>query len=110
MITAAEAKQLVETSAKNVERLLAAIEPKIREAAEKGERSVFIYEQELWSAEEYKPQPTPLQQRVMAELEKYPRSFGVRFTSDDHTYVPRGLQDDDGNGPVHTNWGIKISW
>ena len=26
------------------------------------------------------------------------------------SYVPRGLADDDGNGPKHINYGMTVGW
>lgn len=36
--------------------------------------------------------------------------YFVSFTKSKETYVPAGLRDDDGNGPLYVNVNLVISW
>lgn len=107
MISAAEAKAIYDASGAEVDNYLQyQVGPKIKKSAESGKRQLFhiISAEETWKT----IVPTPIQMQMVAKLE----SLGYRaaFGRDGDPYVPRGLADDDGNGPKHTNYGITISW
>lgn len=36
--------------------------------------------------------------------------YNGTWESESESYVPRGLADDDGDGPSYTNYGIRITW
>lgn len=106
MISAKEAKELYDLSGVEVEEYLAKIEPKIIEAAKSGKRSIEI---------------DCGCERTYAVLEKtqFDRSLLSKLGSLGYTakkswisgpYVPRGLADESGNGPMHVNVGYIISW
>jgi len=107
MIDAKQAKQLYDESGVEVQTFLThTVEKKVKDAAESGKRFVFI----CLGAEPvyHNVQPDNIQKAAMEELKKL--GYKVVFQRDGESYVPRGLADDDGNGPSHTNYGIQISW
>lgn len=111
MITAAEAREIREHSSVRVQEILSQLEPDIRASAEKGLSELACYSvRELWtSVEAYNGRhATALQSRVMTELKEL--GYGVTFAPHGDQYVPRGLADDDGNGPSYQNWCIIIRW
>lgn len=108
MITASEAKQLYDDSGAEVENYIQyKIENEIRKNATAGKRSMFHV---VESVEAYRNvDPTPLQRRIVTRLKEL--GFHAEWKKDtSHTYVPRGLADDDGKGPNHNNVGIQIGW
>lgn len=108
MITAAEAKALYDDSGVEVAKYLQyKIEPEVKAAATSGKRTVFHY---VGSCDMFTyPRPDPLQNRIIEKLREL--GFTVQWLdSDGESYVPRGLADDDGNGPSYTNYGIQIAW
>lgn len=107
MITAQEASKLYEDSgAKVTDFMKYTVEPMIRAAAESGKDHVFLY---AGTAKWWKIVPAPLfYQQLIDKLIEL--GFFAKWTADGQPYVPRGLSDDDGNGPLHTNFGIMIRW
>lgn len=108
MITAAEVKTLYDQSGVEVDKYLSQkIEPEIKAAATSGNRTVFHF---IGSRDVFThPRPDPLQTRIIEKL----RALGYTvhwLDSEGESYVPRGLADDDGNGPSYTNYGIRITW
>lgn len=108
MITAAEAKTLYDQSGVEVDKYLHyKIEPEVKAAATSGKRTVFHF---IGSRDVFThPRPDPLQTRIIEKL----RALGYTvqwLDSEGESYVPRGLADDDGNGPSYTNYGIRITW
>ena len=108
MITAAEAKTLYDQSGVEVDKYLHyKIEPEVKAAATSGNRTVFHF---IGSRDVFThPRPDPLQTRIIEKL----RALGYTvqwLDSEGESYVPRGLADDDGNGPSYTNYGIRITW
>ena len=112
MITAAEAKALAEASDAHLEKYLTLIEREIKPRAEKGDRVYECYVADLWECQEtYKhPEPNALQQRVINALKAFPNCYGVRWAASGDAYVPRGLADDFGEGPMYQNVCIHIRW
>jgi hypothetical protein len=109
MITAKEAKELYDESGAEVEQFLSYnVEQKVMDAANGGKRSVTIH---LGSKDHFSCLAqliTPLQKAVVEKLKEL--GYQVVIKADGEFYVPRGLADDDGNGPKHQNYGIQISW
>lgn len=108
MISAAEAKVLYDDSGVEVDKYLQyKIEPEIKAAATQGARKVFHY---LGSRDVFThPRPDPLQLRIIEKLREL--GYAVRWLdSEGDGYVPRGLADDEGKGPVHYNYGVQINW
>jgi hypothetical protein len=109
MITAKEAKELYDQSGQEVEDYLKhSVEQRVKKAAEGGKRNVFIH---LGSVEQFEylhHTTTPLQQAVVDKLKTLGYCAVIKLDGD--KYVPRGLADDNGNGPTIQNYGIQISW
>jgi hypothetical protein len=77
-------------------------------AAESGKRQVFI---DLGSVKQFEylhHTITPLQHAVADKLKEL--GYRVEIKLDGDKYVPRGLADDNGNGPTIQNYGIQIGW
>lgn len=109
MITAQQAKQLYDESGAEVEAFLNdKIGPEVVHAAKRGERTVTIL---LSSKDTYTyllQIITPLQAAVVKRLKEL--GYNAKIDTYGESYVPRGLADDDGHGPTHTNYGIHIGW
>lgn len=106
MITSQEAKSLYDKSGAEVQDYLTHnIEKEIIRRSQGGNRDYTLHlGAEQWSI----PKLTPLLQGVMDELKRL--GYRVKYTSYGEKYVPRGLADDDGNGPEKQNYGIEINW
>lgn len=108
MITAKQAKELYDQSGQEVQDFLTyKVDAKVSEAATAGKRTVYIHE---GSIEEYRNLETkPFNLAVMEELKKlgYVVSYGKDM---DRPYIPAGRRDDNGEGPVHVNYGYRIGW
>lgn len=109
MITAKEAKELYDQSGVEVEEFLKyKVEPEVVKATKGGKRHVFIH---LGSIEQFYNLAqiiTPLYKAVIDKLGTL--GYRAEITLDGDKYVPRGLADDDGIGPLHQNYGIQINW
>jgi hypothetical protein len=109
MITAKEAKELYDQSGQEVEDFLKHnVEQRVKKAAEGGKRQVFIDMGSVKQFEYLQHTITPLQQAVADKLKTL--GYRAEIKLDGDYYVPRGLADDDGNGPAIQNYGIVISW
>lgn len=109
MITAKEAKELYDQSGAEVEQFLKnEVEKRVTDTAKSGKRQVFIHLGSVKQFQYLDRTITPLQQAVADKL----KTLGYRadIKLDGESYVPRGLADDDGNGPKITNYGIQVSW
>lgn len=109
MITAKEAKQLYDESGAEVEQFLKnEVEKRVTDAAKGGKCYVFIHLGSVKQFEYLDRTITPLQQAVADKLKTL--GYHARIRLDGDKYVPRGLADDNGNGPTIQNYGIQISW
>ena len=109
MITAKEAKALYDESGAEVEQFLSYnVEQKVMDAANGGKRQVFIDMGSVKQFEYLDRTITPLQQAVADKLKTLGYRADIKLDGD--KYVPRGLADDNGNGPTIQNYGIQISW
>lgn len=109
MITAKEAKQLYDESGAEVEQFLKqSVEQRVTYAAQGGKRQVFIDMGSVKQFEYLDRTVTPLQKAVVDKLKTL--GYRVEIKLDGDKYVPRGLADDNGNGPTIQNYGIQISW
>jgi hypothetical protein len=109
MITAKEAKELYDQSGQEVaDYLKYTVEKEVVKAAEGGKRSTTIHLGSMGSFDHLDQIITPLQKAVVAKLKELGYRAEIKLSGD--WYVPRGLADDDGNGPKHINYGIVISW
>lgn len=109
MITATQAKELYDQSGVEVEQFLKhTVEPEVTKAAKSGKRQAFIH---LGSLESYRfldSVITPVHRQALDQLKLLGYRTVIKWGGD--KYVPRGLVDDDGNGPIHQNYGIQIEW
>jgi len=107
MITAKEAKALYDESGAEAKGLMKSFESQIIEAAKSGKRWIVIT---IGSSPTTKmPQPDSVQKRAIELLNEL--GYVSRWVAQyDDAYVPRGLADDDGNGPSYINCGIHIGW
>lgn len=109
MITSKQAKELYDDSGYEVEQFLTySVETEVMNAAKSGKRSVFIFLSSKGSFDHLDQLITPLQWAVVNKLKEL--GYTSRIDLDGDYYVPRGLADDDGNGPKHINYGIHIGW
>lgn len=107
MITATEALAIYEQTGADVKKFLKEeIEQKIKYAASQGKRSIFVC---LTSYESY-TQPSLKSYHKKAVEELASLGYTVSLGRDGDPYVPRGLADDDGDGPRHINYGLHIGW
>lgn len=107
MISAKEAFSLYEQSGANLKKFLDQdVEPKIKDAASRGLRKIFV---DLGSCETWaNPTIDVVHKSAFKELSSL--GYTVSFGKDGVPYVPRGLSDDNGEGPRHINYGIHIGW
>ena len=110
MITAKEAKEIYDKSAIEVEVanfMKLTVEQAVKSAAEGGKRLTIVY---LGAATCHGPDTTTLEKAraIVSRLRQLGYQANIRLYGDQ--YVPRGLQDDNGEGPAHRNYGIHISW
>ena len=117
MLTAAEALELVKRSDAEVEKFLTVISPAIEAAAKDGKRTLALssivnlpdhgavsLHQECSKIVNI----TDFQQRLCATLKEF--GYSVKFAPHGDTYVPRGLADDDGYGPLYQHYTIIVYW
>lgn len=109
MITAKDAKQLYDKSGVEVENFLTHnVEKEVINAAKSGKRNVNIHLGTLTAFEYVDGKTTPFNRAVVDKLKSL--GYAVSIQKYGESYVPRGLADDDGNGPAHTNYGFVIGW
>lgn len=109
MITAKEAKELYDKSGQEVaDYLKYTVEKEVVKAAEGGKRQTIIHLKSLEPYRHLDQVITPLQKAVVAKLKELGYHAEIKLYGD--SYVPRGLADDDGEGPSHQNYGIHIGW
>lgn len=110
MITASELRRVVETSQKQIDETLAQIEAALVKAAEDGKREHACYHEVPWDAKSSycAPEPTRLQQKLVDVLKSFGYNAKVEMHGD--AYVPPGLADDDGYGPLHYNHVLVVRW
>ena len=109
MITANEAKALYDESGAEVDQFLKNnVEQNVSNAAKGGKRQVFIHMGSVNQFEYLHHTITPLQQAVADKLKTLGYRAEIKLDGDE--YVPRGLADDNGNGPKIQNYGIQIGW
>lgn len=110
MITAKEAKQIVDESGVEADAIINnTIDKLVRDAAAKGQRNVFL---NLGAAETFsisRVTPTAIQTQIMDKLGAL--GYRVQFVRGQGApYVPPGRMDDFGEGPKYQNYGIAIHW
>jgi hypothetical protein len=111
MFTAVEARKLTDQASGKYEKICEKIGLKVKELADAGKNEYAIYEEGFWGAMsiwEMRNPATEAQTLLMSLLRKY--GYRVTLEPDGETYVPRGLADDDGDGPKHQNRCIVIRW
>ena len=112
MITAKEAKQLYDESgaagAEVAEYLKHHVEQKIIDAAKGSKRFVFVDLGAVGPYEYVDNKLTPLDRAVVDKLVEL--GYRARVCNSGAKYVPRGLAEDDGSGPLYQNYGIHVGW
>ena len=120
MITAAQARNLTQLSDTALERFLSIVGPEVEKAATAGRneldlgtilalKSVPNSEEISFSLEQFnKPKVSAYQQRLLDKFSAL--GYAARLTPTGGLYVPRGRQDDDGNGPLFQQYSIIIRW
>lgn len=109
MISAKEAKELYNQSEVRVDEFLKnKVEHVIINAAKSGKQHVFIFLDNVNIFESVEQKLTPLDRAVVEKLKQLGYRAGFQRSGD--SYIPPGLADDDGDGPLHINYGIMIGW
>ena len=109
MINAKEAKALYDKSGQEAAAYLKnTVEPEVTRAATAGKRKVFIHLGATQFEFEMRVKITSVHQGVVEALKEL--GYVVSIGQDGASYVPRGLADDDGDGPEYTNYGFHIGW
>lgn len=108
MLSAKEAREIVESSDVEVLKSLKMFDEQIRYAAAAQGKKEYFYHMD--AAEMYRglPLSKPLAVSVVAKLKTL--GYGADYTFYGDSYIPRGLADDDGSGPEYTNYGIVVRW
>ena len=110
MFTADQARKRGMEGSLLVDGIIQNIEKEIMERSTNYTRLV-TYEPRTWTSApllNIDVQPNQLQQRVIERLRD--AGYDVCFAPFSDAYVPKGLQDDDGKGPLYVNWCIVIDW
>lgn len=106
MINAIQARELVAASGVEADAVLKTLEPLITAAAKEGKRELFYF---LDAERTFNNLPsTPLNKMVLSKLGTLGFNANISWNGD--SYVPRGLADDVGDGPLHKNYGYLIRW
>ena len=109
MISAKEAKILYEKSGQLVEDYLKHnVEQEIIKASNNGERTVTILLDSIENSKTLSQAITPLHNSICERLKEL--GYNVNVTKYGNSYVPKGLANDLGYGPLYTNYGIIITW
>lgn len=109
MINAKEAKLLYDSSSAMVESYLTrSIEPAIKNAAQEGELKVVIHIDSLESSTYLNQVVTQLHKSTVERLLDLGYTAKIGYYGD--TYIPRGLINDDGDGPTYQRYGLIIGW
>ncbi len=106
MISAKEALELYNNSLHTLDKYLNDnFHSGIRRAAMSGYKEYF---HSIGHCEGYLPNLDSLEKKVILELQKL--GYSVNYMFHGESYVPRGLADDEGNGPLHKEYGILVKW
>lgn len=106
MITASEAKKIVEATGVAVEEFLTgAVEPRVRSEAEKGNSFCFILVDAARAGQ--RVAPDEFQTRVINRLAEL--GYKVSFGRHGDCYVPAAYVGEM-NAPSYTNYGYHINW
>lgn len=109
MIHAKEAKALYDQSGAEVNDFLKyKIEPQVITASTSGKRSTHYHLGGIGTFEHLDQKIKPIEKAVVAKLKEL--GYTAMIAKDGESYVPLGRQDDQGNGPSITNYGINIGW
>jgi hypothetical protein len=117
MITAAQARALVEASDLEIDLCLEQISPMIETFAKGGLRALPLNKVPKFAFDERFSKhhvvgttitTTEFHTRLFEKLSSH--GYFVKWESQAEPYVPRGLADDDGNGPLHQHFSIVVRW
>lgn len=106
MLTAKEALEIYNSSLHTLEKYLNDnFHSGIRQAASNGLRR---YVHGMGAEEHRLPELSALEKKALEELGKL--GYCAQYLFYGEAYVPRGLADDEGNGPSYRNYGIVVTW
>jgi hypothetical protein len=110
MLTAFEARKITEESDIKVDNILDQLDSLIRARARACKDTLSCYLPDTWYASTLREgiHPNDFQRKIMNKLADH--GFKVKLARDGDPYVPKGLADNEGNGPIHYNWCIVIGW
>lgn len=117
IITAEQAAELAVMSNEMVTWYLERIGKAIEVAARSGKRSLALSSVVEFAGQEHVSFSKPahgvnrhadFQKLLISALEKF--NYTAELKAIGEQYVPRALQDDDGNGPLYQNFTIVVSW
>lgn len=112
MITAQQARTLYENSQDRVDEFAELISKEItRLAPSKREYSCYLGDPKvLWEAQPVgdSVEPTVMQELILQKFSSL--GFGCVLKKDGDPYVPRGLAQDDGDGPSYINVCMVFRW
>lgn len=112
MITANEAVALYDLSEAKVNTIMSQIDYEICTLAAAGKRIYECQIDGLWDSvleyTAYDTQKTKVQEDVSKKLAAL--GYRVHFGRCGPSYVPRGLQDDNFEGPKYVNLGLVVYW
>ena len=109
MITANQALKLYQDSSVEVDEFLKlTVEPEVIKAANSGKKQTIVHLGAVAYYDYVQQKLTPLHLAVIERLKAL--GYIAEAKKYGESYVPRGLADDQGNGPMHTNYGIHIVW
>lgn len=109
MISAEEAKKLYDDSGHEVELFIKNnVEKFVIGAAKSGKRNLTVFLGSCGPYDSIDRVVTPLNKAVESKLKAL--GYTVFIGCYGNKYVPIALSDEDGNGPIHQNFGLHISW
>ena len=112
MITAYEARQLAIVGDSKIEAIMEKLDKEITHRAGLGQNEYVAYEHVPWNSHRTQfyqiPEVTPIQAKIIQRLKDF--GYDAEMDWDEKRYVPPGLADDDGHGPEHQNYVLRIRW
>ncbi len=108
-ISPSEARSRAANSIATAQMWLKGIENKIVEAADGGKNYIEIHLDAFDTTFGNIPPVPPVHIQKAIQLLK-DMGYVVKYQGLGDLYVPRGLANDDGTGPMHRNYGLVIGW
>lgn len=110
MITQLEARELYDLTGKEVVEFLDnKVDPEVRRSAAAGARFTHIHLGTKGPFEDLDNIVPVMYKKAVLKLKDLGyRSARIELYGE--SYVPRGMADNHGDGPIHTNYGIYVAW